>query len=280
MNLTAMVVVRLGPYPGRAPFVPRARQRMAHSAHDPAAAIAKHLGSTAPLWLLDVVMRARPHLERNDPAHDWLHALRVLENASAISRDVISIDREALAAACILHDIVQEQKGQGSPGQSADDSAVLARSLLVAAGAPRERIETVAACIRAHSYSRGAQPTVLEAAVLQDADRLDALGAVGLARVWMVSGMLRRPMMDIGDPLAANRVADELGYTIDHLLVRTRTLHLKMNTPQGETLAASRGQFTEQYLVQLAEELGITLESPDVSTWAATSVPAKRIAQV
>jgi uncharacterized protein len=238
-------------------------QPMAHRVHDGAAVLAEHLGRTVADWLADVVVLARPHLERNDPAHDWLHALRVLRNAFAIACDFVDLDREALAAACILHDIIQEQKGRGSPGQSADDSAVLATALLVESGAPTERIATVAACIRAHSYSRGDRPTQPEAAVLQDADRLDAVGAVGLARVWMVSGMLGRPMMDIVDPLAEDRAADELRYTIDHLLVRTRTLHLKMNTPQGQVLAKRRGQFTEQYLVQLAEELGISLRSAD-----------------
>lgn len=244
--------------------------------HDLEVTLADHLGGRVPAWLADVVVRARPLLERNDPAHDWLHALRVLRNASTIARDLVDLDREALAAACILHDIIQEQKGQGSPGQSADDSAVLADALLMASGAPRPRIETVAACIRAHSYSRGDRPSQPEAAVLQDADRLDAVGAVGLARVWMVSGMLGRPMMDISDPLAADRDADELRYTVDHLLLRTRTLHLQMNTPQGQALAESRGHFTEQYLGQLAAELGISLKSSETYCFGAASAAAEQ----
>ena len=136
--------------------------------------------------------------------------------------------------------------------------------MLRAWGYPEACIPDVAHAIEAHSFSARVAPRSLEARVLQDADRLDALGAVGLARCLMLGGELGRPLYVAADPFCAHRPPDDLAATVDHFY--TKLLHLaeRFQTPSGRAEAARRTIVLRQFLQELDHEL----------TWAARPAEA------
>ncbi len=116
----------------------------------------------------------------------------------------------------------------------------------------RERIHHA---IAAHSFSARIAPTTVEACVVQDADRLDALGAIGVARCLMLGGQLARPLYDSADPFADHRAADDRVYTIDHFYAKLLTLATTMQTASGKAEAERRTAFMRLYLDQLRREV-------------------------
>lgn len=121
---------------------------------------------------------------------------------------------------------------------------------------PGERLAAVAHAIEAHSFSAGIAPQTLEAQVVQDADRLDALGAVGLARTLMLGAAMGRPLYHPDEPFPIERPADDMTASIDHFY--TKLLHLadRMHTAAGRAEAAQRTAFLRAFLVQLGAEIG------------------------
>src|SRR5437763_11810497 len=117
----------------------------------------------------------------NDGAHDANHLERVWRNAQLILEHYPEADTLVVLAACYLHDLVNLPKNDPERHLASTRSAVLARRELETLGFPPERLDAVAHAIQTHSFSAGIAPTTLEARIVQDADRLDGLGAVGLA---------------------------------------------------------------------------------------------------
>ena len=99
-------------------------------------------------------------------------------------------------------------------------------------------------------------PRTLEAKVVQDADRLDALGAVGLARTLMLGGEMQRSFYDEADPFCEARTPDDSLFTLDHLFSKLLKLEDTMQTAGGRLEARQRTQFLRQFLSQLREEIG------------------------
>ena len=126
---------------------------------------------------------------------------------------------------------------------------------LQAFGLRSDQIKAAQHAIAAHSYSAQIDPETLEAKILQDADRIDALGAVGLARCFAVSGALGRALFDPDDPFATDRSLDDSTYTLDHFQTKLLRLPDTMQTPQGRALAKERAEVLTRYLADLAQEL-------------------------
>ncbi len=120
--------------------------------------------------------------EGTDGSHDSSHLLRVWRNAAAIADHEPDCDRTVLVAAVILHDCVAVEKNSPRRAQASRLSAIRARSILGDLGWDPGRLERAAHAIEAHSFSAGIVPETVEARILQDADRLDAIGAIGIAR--------------------------------------------------------------------------------------------------
>lgn len=99
-------------------------------------------------------------------------------------------DLEVLALAALLHDIARPLEDSGKVEDHALEGARIARRYLRSLGYPEDKVEAVAHAIEAHRFSRGPEPATLEAKILSDADKLDAIGAVGIARVFMYSGSM------------------------------------------------------------------------------------------
>ncbi len=194
-------------------------------------------------------------LEGRDPAHDYQHIMRVYNNAKLIGqREDASM--EILLPAVLLHDIVVYPKGSAKSSRSSDDSADLAQNILQSYGYSQCKIDQICYCIRAHSYSKKIVPTSLEGRILQDADRLDALGAVGIARVFSVAGSENRPFYNADDPFCrSNRNLDDKQWTLDHFQTKLLKLEEIMHTETAKKVARERARFMILFVRQLQKEI-------------------------
>ncbi|WP_082145890.1 HD domain-containing protein [Microvirga massiliensis] len=190
-----------------------------------------------------------------DSAHDESHLIRVWTNAKRIAMDEGG-DLEILATATLLHDCVAVEKNSPLRSQASRMAAAAARDLLLEVGWSEERIQAVAHAIEAHSFSARIAPTTTEARILQDADRLDALGAIGIARLFMVSGRLDRPIYDLADPMAENRPLDETRFALDHFWTKLLGLPETFQTRLGRELAAVRAERISKFILDLKHEIG------------------------
>ena len=209
-------------------------------------------------WLPGLLARleARFRGERRESAHDLNHCLRVARLAHAMAREE-GADPEACVAAALLHDLVYLPKNHPDSHRTARMAEELAlewcRSIPELAG----RAERIAEAVGTHSFSGGARPTSGEGAVLQDADRLEALGAIGLARVFATGGGMGAGLWEPGDPWARRRELDDKAWSLDHFEKKLLKLAPAMNTSTGRRWAAGREKVLRDFLAALAEELGV-----------------------
>lgn len=189
-----------------------------------------------------------------DSAHDLAHILRVLAMARRIADEEGAHDACVLTAAALFHDLVALPKNHPDRAQSSRLAAAAASDLLRTLGFPDDRIGAVAHAIEAHSFSAGIEPLTPEARALQDADRLDALGAIGLARCFAVSGALGRSLVDAEDPLAEHRPLDDGRWALDHFQVKLLRLPDLMRTAAGRRIGAERAAFVEAFMRRMAAE--------------------------
>jgi len=176
----------------------------------------------------------------DDGAHDTNHLHRVWRNARQLMADYPEADSLVVLAACYLHDLVNLPKNHPERHLASRQAAEQARRELTALGFPPEKLDAVAHAIETHSFSAALQPHTIEAQIVQDADRLDALGAVGLARMFYTAGRMGSGLAHPDDPLAMNRDRDDKAYSLDHIDVKLATLPGTMQTAAGRRLGESR----------------------------------------
>lgn len=195
----------------------------------------------------------------HDSAHDVLHLSRVVTNAGALTAAEraagTEVDDLVVELACWLHDVVQIEKGTGPPGEAARLSASIAREFLVATGVAKATCDAVSHAVEAHSYSGGLRPETIEAAIVQDADRLDALGAVGIARLWVTGVSLGGALYHRGDPAGAKRELDDRAFGLDHIERKLLRLPETMNTASGRREAIRRADVVRKYRDDFLREL-------------------------
>jgi uncharacterized protein len=190
-----------------------------------------------------------------DGAHDAHHLERVWRNAQALLARHPQADALTVMAACYLHDLVNLPKHDPARAQASRRSAQLARHQLAWMGFPSDRLDGVAHAIEAHSFSAAIAPETIEAKIVQDADRLDALGAVGLARMFYTAGRMGSALAHGDDPLAERRALDDRANALDHIEAKLATLPGTMQTAAGralgerrlETLLAFRADFAREW---------------------------------
>lgn len=194
---------------------------------------------------------------QSDGSHDIWHLRRVWANCLQIG-DALGepLDRDVLMIAAYFHDIVNLPKDDPRRKQAAAMSARYAERWMAARGLGRT--DAVAHAIRGHSYSAGHPCETREAQVLQDADRLEALGAIGIARCFNVSGQMGTGLVDGADPLAAQRPLDDRAYALDHFAVKLFGLPETMNTEPARAMASERVARMKRFVAELAEEARIT----------------------
>ena len=190
-----------------------------------------------------------------DSAHDPSHIHRVVTNARRLTT-AEGADWLVVMPAAWLHDCVIVPKSSPDRKQASIIAARQAVAWLEENHWPHGRLNEIAHAIEAHSFSAGIAPRTLEAKVVQDADRLDALGAVGLARTLMLGGELRREFYAVADPFCDSRPPNDSIYTLDHLYAKLLTLEGTMQTTGGKAEARQRTVFLRGFLDQLREEIG------------------------
>ncbi len=176
----------------------------------------------------------------DDGAHDTNHLHRVWRNATILLEQHPEADQLVVMAACYLHDLVNLPKNHPQRHLASRQAAVLARTQLADAGFPADRLDAVAHAIETHSFSAALQPGTLEARIVQDADRLDALGAIGLARMFYIAGRMGTALAHPDDPLALKRERNDKVYSLDHIEVKLATLPGSMQTAAGRALGEER----------------------------------------
>ena len=189
-----------------------------------------------------------------DGSHDFSHLLRVWKNATMIS-DNEGGDTEILAAAVLLHDCVAVEKNSPDRPRASRLSADKAREILTGIGWEAERREKVAHAIEAHSFSGGIEPTTLEARIVQDADRLDAIGMIGAARCFYVAGRLNNHLYDAGDPAAEARPLNDRRFALAHFITNLLKLCEGFKTATGRRLAAEVHARLQRFYDDLLEEI-------------------------
>jgi uncharacterized protein len=195
-------------------------------------------------------------MDEADAAHDRAHIERVVTTATRLAQEA-GAKAAVVVPAAWLHDCVVVPKDDPDREAASAQAADAAERFLKDAGYPAAHIPAIRHAIEAHSYSAGIEPETLEAKVVQDADRLDALGAIGIARCFMVGGALDRPLYDPADPFCDDRSPDYSTYTIDHFYEKLLGLPETMQTGAGRAEAERRAAFMRTYLDRLREEISL-----------------------
>jgi uncharacterized protein len=196
----------------------------------------------------------RPYYPGQDPAHDWAHVGRVAANAKKLAEGS-DVDLECVLAAVYCHDIVNLPKDHPDRKNASTFAANEAHPLLVKAGFSEEETKIISQGIIEHSFSKGLKPSNLTAAIVQDADRLDALGAIGVLRCAAVNTQMKAKFYDPFDPLAEDRELDDKSYMLDHYFVKLLKLPDLMNTEKGKIMANERTQTMKDFIDELMEEI-------------------------
>lgn len=191
---------------------------------------------------------------RGDPAHDYSHIMRVYGNAKKIARKE-NVDQRLVLAAVLLHDIVQYPKSDRRSKSSSVQSAKLAERILEKHGFTQKEIDIIVDAIRDHSYSRGKKPKTLVGKILQDADRLDALGAIGIARAFSVGGAEKRLIYNDLDPFCRKRSPDDRSWTVDHFYRKLLKLEAQMHTKSAKREARKRTRLMRKFLDSMKGEI-------------------------
>jgi uncharacterized protein len=198
--------------------------------------------------------KARALYPATDPSHDFLHICRVVKNATYLT-DLEDADPNVTLPAAYFHDFVNVPKGDPRRKQASMLSSVAAAKYLSSIGYSEQHLEPIKHAIAAHSFSAEIKPETLEAKIVQDADRLDALGAIGIARCFSTAALLQSPYYCLNDPWAESRAYDDREFTIDHFPVKLFKIATTMQTEAAKHEAQKRLKFMEEYLHQLKSEI-------------------------
>lgn len=190
----------------------------------------------------------------DDPAHDLLHFQRVVGLAKKLCQQENGREEIVIPAAW-LHDLVIVPKDSPLRSQASRLSAEKAIEFLQTIKYPEQYYDDIAHAIEGHSFSANIEVKTLEAKIVQDADRLDGLGAIGLARCFATAGLLKRPFYNDEDPFCDLRPPDDSKYTIDHFFKKIFKTAETLKTESGKQEGRLRAQVMRDYLSMLRLEI-------------------------
>lgn len=189
-----------------------------------------------------------------DPAHDISHVRRVVKNTLHLTV-IEEANKMVTAPAAWLHDCVSVAKDSRFRQQASRLAAREGVRFLESIKYPAVLLDEVFHAIEAHSFSAEVQARTLEAKIVQDADRLEALGAIGIARCMLTGGSMGTGLYEPGDPFCEQREPDDRKYTLDHFYAKLFTLPATMKTEAGKREAEKRVEYMKEYLKQLGAEI-------------------------
>ncbi len=189
-------------------------------------------------------------------AHGFDHVVRVLRVAERIAQSE-GADLDVVLFAALLHDIDRHKEDSKQISCHARSSAEHARRLLISYSLPEEFIERVAKCIERHRFRKGEAPESLEEKVLSDADKLDAMGAIGIARAYLFGGAYGQRLWEEEpkkERFFPGMEASEYSPRTEYVLKLSK-LREKMLTETGKKLAEKRHKFMELFFEELEKEV-------------------------
>ncbi len=204
--------------------------------------------------VVDLLQKQVQKRMKTDPAHDFNHIMRVYKNAQKLCKKE-KASKKLVLSAVLLHDIISYPKSDKRSKMSSLKSAEEAKKILKKLDFTAEEIQIVSDAIRDHSFSRGKNPQTLEGKILQDADRLDAIGAIGIARAFAVGGSEKRPFYNNEDPFCKTRTPEDKIWTLDHFYKKLLKLESLMNTNSAKIEAKKRTKVLKTFLSELKKEL-------------------------
>jgi uncharacterized protein len=213
----------------------------------------------------------------DDPAHDVHHAMRVARWTVRLAgeedgradddprrgagggegADELPVTPRLALAAALLHDVVNVPKNHPDRSQASARSAAFAREVLRELRFRPAEVRIIAEAIEDHSFSRGATPRSALGRALQDADRLEALGAIGICRVLSTGARMGSRYFDPADPWAERRELDDKSFSVDHFFTKLLRLPETMQTAAGRAEATRRADTLHHFLDALADELDV-----------------------
>lgn len=202
-----------------------------------------------------IAKRMKSECEKHpDPAHDFLHVKRVVAQAKKMAV-LENADLNVVVPAAYLHDVVVISKTDSRRKMASQLSADEAVLFLKSISYPIEYLDGVHHAITAHSFSAGIAAKTIEAKVVQDADRLDGIGAIGIARCFALSGVFKTNFYFDDDILASHRELDDRKYTLDHFFVKLLKVPEMLQTNSGQLEGARRKIYLENFIEQLRSEV-------------------------
>lgn len=208
-------------------------------------------------WLDECDKQCRFFIEQEDIidiAHDIQHIERVVKTAKQLAREEQAILAVVVPAAW-LHDCFSVPKNHPDRAKASLISADKAVRFLSNISYPAQYYEGIHHAICAHSFSANILPETLEAKIVQDADRLDALGAIGIARCMQVSGALGRCLYSLEDPFCEQRLPNDTEFTIDHFFNKLFNITATLNTKTAVKEGVLRERRMREFLYQLSQEV-------------------------
>ena len=203
----------------------------------------------------ELVKIAKREINSHDRSHDFEHAFRVLNNAVRIAKREGG-DLDVIVPSALFHDIVCYQKHHPKSKLSADESAQMAKEILENIEKfPIEKIKDIQITIKQCSFSKGIVPKSLEGKILQDADGLEATGAISIMRTFSSTGQMKRPFYHSDDPFCKNRKPDSSKQALDLFYSRLLVVGDRMHTKYAKKMAQKRTKFLKLFLKQLESEL-------------------------
>lgn len=196
----------------------------------------------------------RSTYDNGDASHDFAHIERVLSSCRRLA-EIEGANLQVLLPAALLHDIMNVPKNHPDRKLASEMAAKQARSVLERFGYSESECAFIGQVILEHSFSRGLKPTSLESACLQDADRLDAIGAIGVMRTTTCGAKMGASYYNELEPIARSRGLDDRRYTLDHFEVKLFKLADAMNTGFGKAEGQRRARFMRMFVEQLLSEL-------------------------
>jgi len=176
-------------------------------------------------------------LSSRDPVHGWDHISRVRRLCRLIASELGGgVDLEVLDLAALLHDVGRFIDGKG---HHAELSASFAEKILRALGYGEDVVSRVVEAILGHSYSYGQEPRSVEGKILSDADKIDAIGAIGVARAFMLGGVWGRSIAE----------------TAKHFEEKLLKLYDRLYLEESRRIARERGEVLKRFYEQLLKEL-------------------------
>lgn len=209
------------------------------------------------MTLIDnTILFVKKQLQHAEGGHDWFHIERVYKNALLIAQ-AEECNLIVVKLAALLHDIADSKFHNGDE----NIGPKTARNFLEQENVDETTIAHVVAIIENISFKGGNVTKTFyskELDIVQDADRLDAIGAIGIARTFNYGGFKNRPLYDPAIPPQMNMNKEEYknssAPTLNHFYEKLLLLKDKMNTETGKKIALARHQFMERFLAQFYSE--------------------------